>query len=144
VVDPAGLGIKIRGITYEYAIGQVMAGDTHIYGDFIVAPGVIQPTPRARITGKDIDASELQVFPDPVENTLFLLPAFRQGGKLNYALFDAAGSLVLSGESVLQGGTERQDLPVSHLATGQYILKVSWSPAGATPRTSGYKIQKLR
>jgi hypothetical protein len=144
-VDVAGQGIKIKGITHEYAIGQVMSGETHLSGALIVTPGVLQPVPRARFTPeKGIGSSEHQVYPDPVEGALYLQPAFRRGGTLTYGLYDAAGKLVAGREVLLTEGTERQDLNVSHISTGPYILRVTWAAGRATPRTSGYKIQKLR
>jgi hypothetical protein len=142
--DVAGGSRKLGGITHEFAIGQVMAGNTYNAGEVVITPGVLQPAVPARYTGNQISSGELQIFPDPVESTLFLLPAFKQGGTLQYALYDAAGSLVMNREAVLKTGTERQYLPVSYIAVGQYFLRVSWIAGQSTPRTSGYKIQKLR
>ena len=142
--DVAGGSSKIAGLTHEFAIGQVMSGDTYLSGLLIVTPGVIQPVVPEKTPGTEIAASQLQVFPDPVESTLFLQPAFRQGGTLCFALYDAAGRVVASAEAKLKQGSERQTLPVGHLSTGEYILKATWSAEGLTPRISGYKIQKLR
>ena len=139
----AGGSRKISGITHEFAIGQVIDGDTHLSGLLIVTPGVLQPAAAIRTTEGQIGSSELQIFPDPVVSTLYLLPAFGRAGTLRYALYDAAGKLVASQEAILKDGTERQDLPVSHIAGGQYLLMVSWVAGKATPKISGYKIQKM-
>jgi dienelactone hydrolase len=43
----------------------------------------------------------------------------------------------------LDAHLRRQELPVGHIAAGQYILKVTWVAERTTPKISGYKIQKL-
>jgi len=142
-LDAAGGSRTIAGITHEYAIGQIIDGDTYFTGLLVVAPGVLQPAATSRVPEKTIGAFELQVFPNPVENTLFLLPAFRRAGTLQYGLYDAAGKLIFGREAILVDGTERQDLQISHIAAGQYILRVSWKAGRSELRTSGYKIQKM-
>ncbi len=141
-LDVAGGSRKISGITLEYAIGQVMGGESYNAG-VVITPGVLQPAVPDRNSGEGISSNELQIFPDPVGSTLFLLPAFKQGGTLKYVLYDAAGKLVMGREVLLKNGAERQDLSVGHIAGGQYLLEVSWISERATPRISGYKIQKL-
>ena len=144
-VDVAGDSRNIRGITHEYAIGQVVSGEPSVFGGLIVTPGVLQPTLRRRfLPEKGIDPSELRVFPSPASSTLYLQPAFRRAGTLSYALFDAGGKLVAARETELAVGSEPQQLDVSLLASGQYFLRVTWTAGRATPRASGYKIQKLK
>ncbi len=139
----AGDSRTIGGITHEYAIGQLLAGDTYNTDRLVVTPGVLQPRPAGRIPEKVIGDFELQVFPNPVQSTVFLQPAFRRGGTLQYSVFDAAGRLIFGREVLLVSGIERQDLPVAHLASGQYFLRVIWSAGLADPRTTTYSIQKM-
>jgi hypothetical protein len=143
-IDAAGSSVTVGGNTFEYAIGQVMDGSTLNAGSSVViTPDVIQPASTTGVNDNTIGTNELQVFPSPVETTLFLKPAFNGGGSLQYKLFDAAGKLVLSKEARLQLGNEQQELDVAKLAVGQYTLQVVWNKSN-TAYTAGYKIQKLK
>jgi hypothetical protein len=142
-IDAAGASVTIGGNTYEYAIGQVMDGSTLNAGSVIITPDVIQPAFTTGVNDNTISGNELQVFPSPVETTLFLKPSFSGNGLLQYKLFDAAGKLVLSNEAKLQSGNEQQELDVAKLAAGQYTLQVVWNKSN-TAYTAGYKIQKLK
>jgi hypothetical protein len=142
-IDAAGSSVTIGGNTFEYAIGQVMAGNTLNAGSVVITPDVVQPAFATGINDNAIAANELLVYPSPVETTLFLKPSFKGAGLLQYKLFDAAGKLVLSNESRLQSGNEQQQLNVAGLAAGQYTLQVVWNKTNTT-YTAGYKIQKLK
>ena len=141
--DVAGGSKKISGITHEFAIGQVIDGETYLSGLLIATAGVLQPVPFVRGPDGEIGSTELQIFPDPVVSTIFLQPAFGRGGKLTYSLYDAAGALIMSREAVLADGSERQELGVNHIAGGQYLLRVTWVAGKANPKISGYKILKM-
>lgn len=143
-LDAAGASVAVGGNIYEYAIGQVMAGNTFSAPTLVVTPGVIQPNmTSAGIKGQGITASQLHVYPSPAESTLHLQPAFNGNGTLQYSLYDAAGKPVISREAVLQSGIERQSLDITRIAAGQYMLQVIWTQSGST-YTSGYKVQKVQ
>jgi hypothetical protein len=103
---------------------------------------VLQPTTSTGINATAGGLDGLQVYPSPVENTLFIQPAFRNGGTLHYTLLDAAGKTVRTGETKLSSGKERQDIDVSAIAAGQYILNIQWQ-AGSSQSAGTYKVQKL-
>jgi hypothetical protein len=143
-INAAGNSRNIGANTYEYAIGEVVAGNTFANATLIVTPGVLQPnlTPSG-VTPQSIAAGDMKIFPSPVETTLFLQPSFNAGGTLKYALYDAAGKLVVSKESKLSSGKEQQSLEVAPYAAGDYVLQVLWIQAGKQ-YSAGYKVQKLR
>lgn len=131
------------GNTFEYALGDVVAGTTLSSSSLVVTQGVLQPGvattgihPIPTITG-------LQVFPSPVSSTLYLQPDLGRGGVLHYELYDAAGRLVIARNAALQTGNERQEMDVHSLAVGQYMLQVQWQ-SGAVNSAGAYKIQKLQ
>ena len=142
-IDAAGRSFTGGGVTYEYAIGQLITANTFISPTLVITHGVLQPNNATGIADQMISAESLQVYPSPVENTLFLQPAFNAGGTLQYGLYDAAGKMVMSRETHLKNGTERQELTVSHIAAGQYFLNVTWIQAGVS-YASAYKLQKLQ
>jgi hypothetical protein len=144
VLDVAGGSNTTAGITHEYAIGQVVAGNTYSSASLIVTPGVLQPiTESTGVSQHVISGLDLRVYPAPVETVLFLQPAFKGGGRLSYSLYDMAGRMLLQQESVLVTGAEQQSIDVRALPAAQYSLQVTWQQAGQSTSTS-YKIQKLR
>lgn len=142
-IDATGASATAGGNNYEYAIGQVVAGNTFTSASLVVTPGVLQPAASTGINGHELLAGSMHVFPSPVETTLYLQPAFGSGGLLQYNLYDAAGKRVMNGALRLLSGTERQTIELSQIAAGQYTLDVSWQQADQVYR-AGYKIQKLK
>lgn len=142
-LNAGGNSVTVSGNTFEYAIGQVMNGSTLTTGSVIITQDVLQPSFTTGVDDNTIAANELQVYPSPVETTLFLKPSFNGKGLLQYRLFDLAGKLLLSYEAQLQLGNELQQLNVATLSAGQYTLQVVWNKSNTTC-TAGYKIQKLK
>jgi hypothetical protein len=142
-LNAAGNSVNAGGIVHEYAIGQTMPGNTYYSSNLVVTPDVLQPAATTGISTPGIGASELQVFPSPMENTLFLRPSFKASGTLHYSLYDAAGRQITDQEVMLQTGSEQQTISVDRLAIGQYALHVSWIQKDNT-YTSVYKLQKLK
>ena len=142
-IDVAGGSTTAGSIIHEYAIGQVVAGNTFTAADLIVTPGVLQPAfSTAGITPAPGMLADMQVYPSPVETMLYLQPAFSGKGTLQYSLYDAGGRQVLQQEAILISGQERQSLQVAAFPAGQYVLQVTWLQLGKTD-VATYKVQKL-
>lgn len=131
------------GNTYEYALGQVAAGGTVSGPGIVITPGVLQPEFKTTGVSSVVPIVALQIFPNPVEKSLFLQPAFGGSGLLQYSLYDAAGRLVLRRDAILHTGSERQTLDLSAMAAGQYQLQLVWQSGTGTAQ-SAYKIRKIR
>jgi len=144
-LNTAGGSQTIAGNTYEYAIGDVVAGNTYDGPGLVVTPGVLQPMVEdpSGINQPLIDAGALNVFPNPVEQVLFMQPDFKKGGILEYVLADVQGRVMLQGRAALGQGNERQQINMNHLAAASYNLNVVWKQAGKTYVRS-YKIQKIK
>ncbi len=141
-ITAAGRSVTAGGNTHEYAIGQVVSGETRSATGIVVTQGILQP--RIQSTGvAGIQKEELQVFPSPMDRELFLQPAFKGGGELSYTLYDASGRLVSRNSVRLQSGAERQSLQVANLAAGQYMLQVGWQQNGKLV-SSAYQVQKIK
>lgn len=144
-LNTTGSSATAGGNTYEYAIGGVTAGNTFASPTLIVTPGVLQPVLN-QTSGVDqpgISITDLNVFPNPVEEILFLQPAFGKKGKLSYVLADASGRIIARKEIGLEQGNERQQVRMSSYAAGQYTLNVIWQQQDSK-FGSAYKIQKVR
>jgi len=143
-VDAAGASVTSGSLTYEYAVGQAVSGNTLSSSTLLFTPGVLQPGDNTTsIQASPISATDLKIYPNPVESTIFLLPAFSGAGRLQYSLYDVSDRLISTRTVELQSGTERQSLDVVALAAGTYSLRVTWSQAGHSYR-SGYLIQKVK
>lgn len=143
LLNAAGSSTTVAGIIHEYSIGQPMAGNTYIGGSLVITPFALQPAATTGISNPEISATELKVFPSPMESGLYLQPAFKGSGTLHYSLYDVAGKLILEEEMSLISGSEQQTVSVAQLAAGQYTLQVLWTQSGIT-YTNGYKLQKLQ
>lgn len=139
----AGNSVDAGGVVHEYAIGQTMPGATLYASNLVITPDVLQPAATTGIDRPGIPLSDLQVFPSPMESTLYIRPSFKAGGTLQYSLYDAAGKQITNQEAALISGSEQQTISVERLAVGQYVLQVSWIQQEAT-YTSSYKLQKLK
>src|SRR6218665_2294247 len=95
-INAAGSSVTAGGNTYEYAIGTVVGAPAYISGSLVVTPGVLQPQVEATngIAETAIPSDRLSVYPNPVEQTLFLKPDFGRKGVLQYVLMDASGRTI--------------------------------------------------
>ena len=144
-LNATGGSRTIGGNTYEYAIGGVVSGDTYEGPGLVVTSGVLQPIVNDPdgIDQLVIDAGALSVFPNPVEQLLFLQPDFKKKGILEYILSDIQGRILLKNKVSLDRGNERQQIDMSHLAAASYSLSVVWKQAGKL-YVKAYKIQKVK
>lgn len=144
-INASGGSTVVDGNTHEYAIGDVVAGSTYDGPGLVVTQGVLQPVvedPNS-IGQLTIDAAYLNVFPNPVEQTLFLQPGFNGRGVLEYVLTDLQGRILLQKKAPLEQGNERQQINMGHLAAAPYCLQVLWQQEGKV-YTKAYKIQKIK
>lgn len=145
VLNANGGSTSSNGNTYEYAIGGVVAAKTYSSANLVVTPGVLQPlmdNPNS-VQQPGILSENLSVYPNPVDDILFLQPSFGKKGTMIYILSDAKGRTIARREIPLEQGNEQQQIPMSHYAVGQYNLNVQWTAQGKT-FISAYKIQKVK
>lgn len=146
-IGPAGINAgggstDLAGNTYEFALGNLVAG-SYTSSGLVVTPYALQPvTGSTGIEVPRIDAADLSVFPNPATHILNLQPRFKGKGILVYTFTDVLGRLIFSRELSLDAGNEKQEIDLSGLAAGQYQLDLLWKQKGKTAR-SIYKIQKI-
>lgn len=144
-MNATGKSVFAGGNTYEYAIGTVVAGTTFQSSSLVVTQGVLQPVigSVSSVHEPGISSDHLMVYPNPVQEILFLKPAFGKKGKLEYVLLDGAGRTIMHNSVVLEYGTELQEISMAPYAIGQYTLSVTWQHQGQSQRTA-FKIQKIK
>lgn len=142
--NAAGGTAAIGANTYEFSIAEMAVTTTYSGNGLVVTQGILQPQPRATgIAQQGILPTQLSVYPNPVEATLFLQPAFGKSGSLEYMLTDAAGRKIYSRTQKLDAGNERQEINMAPYAAGQYNLSIIWMDRAHTA-TGTYKIQKIQ
>ncbi len=138
-------GSKIIGNnTYEYSIGEMSVIATYSSSSLVVTQGILQPKlSPGGIAQHHLSATDLSVYPNPVQSTLFVQPSFAKSGSLQYVLTDASGKTVAIHSANLDLGNERQEISMAPYAAGQYTLSIIWT-AGGNTATGAYKIQKIQ
>ncbi|MBL7712873.1 MAG: hypothetical protein JNL13_10425 [Chitinophagaceae bacterium] len=143
VLNASGGSQSIGPNTFEWSVGEMTLVSTASAGSVVVTQGLLQPVQAPSAIGNTVmSLEELSVFPVPASSVLNIKPAFKQGGSLDLLLLDATGRTIVHSETVLKSGTEMQQLNISALANGSYMLNVSYKTAGTLSHQS-YKIQKI-
>lgn len=119
--------------------------NTAITPQIVVTHGVLQPdgSPTAIGDGPSL-ASQISLFPNPAQTTLYLQPRFGTGGEMLCSLADATGKLVLTHTAMLRTGHEQQTLQLGAVAAGTYLLTVRFGMPGSVAQTTTYKVQKTQ
>lgn len=141
-----GSGI-IGGNVYDYSIGEIALVNTFTTASIIVTQGLLQTdlhdgTNAVAATSKVV--SQLQVFPNPSKALVNVQFNAACSGKMNLALRDITGRLILQQKVDVLPGSNLQQVDISSLAAAIYMLEVAITPAEGIAETSSYKIQKLQ
>ncbi|MBI1268685.1 MAG: T9SS type A sorting domain-containing protein, partial [Cryomorphaceae bacterium] len=68
---------------------------------------------------------ELDIYPNPVEDMLYLSIKANGDGVTNVKLYSLIGQIVYEEQVTLSSGTQRLELPLNNLPSGSYILGVA-------------------
>jgi hypothetical protein len=121
--------------TYPFlagSTGYVRLGDaTGIQGEYMAFDAM--KWQKVITTGIPAIQDELKavIFPNPVEEDATLILSLPSAGRLEFTLNDATGRQVYSQRSDASAGTKQWRLPLSHLASGTYILHIE-APSSRT------------
>lgn len=138
VVNASGGFSATSTHSFEYSVGQLIPSGVQAP----LTPGVHQPAWNVGLEKTAKTDSKVSVYPSPMESVLYLKPDWKAGETLYYTLFDASGKTILKRDVRLTNGNERQEIEVTSLAAGNYILEVA---SGNNPANKvRFKLQKLR
>ena len=115
---------SIAGNVFSYSIGEMILVSTVETPTLIVTQGLLQ----SKVMNMGVEENNLleegmSVYPNPVANILVLQPKLQGGGELSVKLFDLRGRLIMQRETVLHFGQEKQQLNLSALQEGTYLLQ---------------------
>lgn len=145
VLNASGGSKTLNGNTYEYSIGEMTIVHTASQPNLVVTQGILQPADNKEtgIAETSILAEELNVFPNPFQDLVYLRPHWETGGILNVIVSDISGREILRQSWTLQAGNEQQSIRLSQVAAGTYMLSVEFIQK-AKSQSGVFKIQKLK
>lgn len=145
--NAAGGSALVGGNTHEWSIGEMILVNTASTPNLIVTQGLLQPVIKDAASGlQDLALlQEVQVYPNPAEQILFVSSGQPANGTMRLVLSDIGGR-TLQERSFRTYAQQPYNLSfdVSALAAGTYALMLSFdaeNQSKATMRTT-YKIQK--
>lgn len=141
-LNASGGSATISGGTHEWSVAENTVVSTYSSSSLVLTQGVLQPMPPATGISKLQNATDnVRVYPNPVQNELFLQCEFNSGGTLSYMLQDITGKLISRKEQQLSTGKEKITVSFDGLATGNYMLNVMYvQPTGNA--AASFKISK--
>lgn len=143
-INASGGSAVISGNTHEWAVAENTVVSTYSSSSLILTQGVLQPMPPSTGISKVNNAQDnVRVFPNPVQNELYLQCEFNGAGTLAYTLQDITGKLISRREEKLQTGNEKITVSFDGLATGNYMLSVMYTQSTGTSAAS-FKISKTQ
>lgn len=144
-VNVGGGSGEISGNWYSFSLGEMTRIQTVTTGNLVVTEGILQPRAEGgtAIADQRLSPDALQVFPNPVSDVLTIQPRLQQGGTLRCRLTDIHGRVLFQNAFTLLNGSEKQQINVSGLAAGNYLLSATVTQDGLQ-YTNSFKIQKLR
>jgi hypothetical protein len=108
-----------------YSVGDIIPNTAEIYFDF--NPAVITNTFETEFTttllNTDFKAIEFSIFPNPTRNTVELKFSKITSNKINTAIYDIQGKLILNSNNELLNNSI--SLNVSSLKSGMYFMQVT-------------------
>ena len=126
-VNASGGSVSIGGDLFAYSVGEMVLVGSASSGQLLVTQGVLQADADISVSLPEGTISEVRllVYPNPVDNILYLQPEMEQGGELSMRLFDVNGRVILDGDVRLGSGNERQEIDMASLAEGSYFLRTA-------------------
>jgi Secretion system C-terminal sorting domain len=143
IFNSCGGSITNAAGTFEYSIGEATVF-TNTNANIVITQGVLQPFDDV-LTSVDIFniTTQVKIFPNPTAMTVYLQPAFTEGGNLRCEIYNAEGKQLQKKETRLVRGNELQSFHIDQYPQGLYLLKVVYK-TGIKEGTVTYKIQKLK
>jgi hypothetical protein len=142
-LNASGGGGTIGSNTYDYSIGEMTLVSTETSSTIIITQGLLQPESRFATSTKNliITQNQMSIYPNPTTAIINIQPQFTTAGTMQLRLVDAMGKIIIQQEDKLSSGTEKQQIDISGLAIGNYLLSVIYTNNQTTLRNT-YKIQK--
>lgn len=150
VINSVGGSSKRASIQLEWSVGELALVQqmTSRSDNSIVTNGFLQPyivNPGNSSIASFFEKDEIKIFPIPAKDHVEVNFFTQQKGRLTFNLYDAAGRLVYSKEWTSYGVDLIFRIPLTNLASGNYMLHLDLtSPSGFITKSGTYKIITIR
>lgn len=135
----------INGNTYEWSVGEMALVSTSAGSNIVVTQGLLQPVPGP--SGIDVVSNlskQLEVYPNPAGEMVYLRYDLKQAGKLEYILQDMTGKAILKNNINAGNTASTTEISLGNLPSATYMLYISFQPVNGTAEQASFKIDKLK
>jgi len=149
IINAAGNSATISGNTYEWSVGELVLVNTETSANFSVTQGTLQPLIIEEDTtiniGTDpkLSANQINIFPNPTHNLVYIKPALKPHTDLYITVMDVHTRILITQKIFLETGTEQQEINLAGFAAGIYMLKVT-AKEKQTQYSNTFKINKTQ
>lgn len=142
-VNASGGSGTIAGNLYAYSIGEMVLVSTSSTAQITVTQGLLQSDGDINVGMQEdaLSAGHMTLYPNPVNNILYIQPELDNGGELSMRLYDMDGRLIVDRDIRLSSGTERQEIDMASFSEGSYFLRTALRQGQQTTH-KGFKIIK--
>jgi hypothetical protein len=130
VMNSTGGTAIINGIIYDYSVGEMTMISTFYNPKFIITQGLLQTktdTAAVGIATNQFIRPTIIVYPNPAQQLINFESECKAGGKLQYELVDVAGKLIISRQSAVIAGKNKESIDLTKVPAGMYLLKITLS-----------------
>jgi hypothetical protein len=125
IISSTGQSVEKQGITYSYTVGEPVIF-THTSANIILTQGFHQPD-LCEVVGTNTPESlanwQVEIFPNPAEDVLFLKISTEKNPTLRADIFDVLGKLVRNDLNITLNNLE--SISVKELSEGYYFLRLT-------------------
>lgn len=149
MIGPATLnatgGFAVIGSNeYEWSVGEMTLVNTYTGTNLVVTQGVLQPVDGTASIQQQQITKNIVVYPNPASDVLNIQVVGNTGSALlTYSLVDAKGALQKSGSFSTENGKVTQQVDMSGLAPGSYILEFAGNEKGQE-HGSVFRVEKMK
>lgn len=115
---------KRKHSTYEQLDPHPLYGATYYRLAQYDKNGAVEYSPI--ITLNAIQEFKYSIFPNPVDDQLFVELNLKKDSPITMVISDLSGKVILQKTTLLTAGSQIATLNVGHLAKGAYLLKMKW------------------
>jgi hypothetical protein len=111
---------------YRLTVGSTLGCNLQTFPFTILSCGTVltQNGTSPNLPGTNTSIPPDKIWPNPVKDQLFTQLYFERAEMINYLVFNVSNQLVATGYKTVTKGINRFSIPVSHLATGTYQLRI--------------------
>src|SRR5215211_1218335 len=146
VINTSGNSYTEGYYSLDWSVGEmaIIESMNAANGSNVITNGFLQPNGLAAITGRNFDADEIKILPNPTYDNFEINLLTTQQGNINIQVFDGNGKNIFTRRTVSYGVGSIERFSLTRFAAGAYYIKIELYPVlGSVRKTGTYKIVKL-